>query len=162
MTPPGPPTRYLVCPTSARVAPELLRAAIAEVAHGNCHIHVVLPALMPATMPISGFPHPLAQRLGRLREVAEQAVREPMRRGRIEVIPCRSVQSAIGRALEHGMPDELVLVGAAPWRLRRALHRVAPFRVVSGGRAAAEASRRSPAHTRGQSPQTGTVPSQPV
>jgi hypothetical protein len=62
-----------------------------------------------------------------------------MRRGRIEIMACRSVDSAIGQALEQGMPDEIVLVGAAPWRLRRALRHVAPFRVVNA-RAAAPAA----------------------
>jgi hypothetical protein len=131
MTPLPPPTRYLVCPTGARVPPELLRAAIADVARGNCYVHVVLPVVLPATMPISACPPRLAERLDLLRTTAEAAVREPMRRGRIEVVPCRSVGSAIGQALERGIPDEIVLVGSAPWRLRRALRHVAPFRVVT-------------------------------
>jgi hypothetical protein len=131
MTPLPPRTRYLICATRPRIKPELLRAAIAEVATGNCYVHVVLPAVLPSTMPISAYPPRLAERLEALRLIAERAVREPMRRGRIEIMPCRSVQSAIGQALEQGMPDEIVLVGAASWRLRRALRHVAPFRVVS-------------------------------
>jgi hypothetical protein len=138
MTPLPPPTRYLVCPTGATVAPELLRAAIAEVAQGNCYVHVVLPAVLPATLPLSACPPRLAERLDLLRATAERAVREPMRRGRIEVVPCRSVASAIGQAIERGRPSEIVLVGSAPWRLRRALRHVAPFRVVSGRTAATE------------------------
>jgi hypothetical protein len=148
MTPLPPATRHLVCATRPRVNPELLAAAIAEVAQGNCYVHVVLPAVMPATMPISAYPPRLAERLEELRAAAERAVRAPMRRGRIEVTPCRSVQSAIGQAIEQGMPDEIVLVGAAPWRLRRALRRVAPFRVVTGrpaeAPAAAEPKREGP------------------
>jgi hypothetical protein len=81
-------------------------------------------------MPLSAYPPRLAERLEALRVTAERAVRAPMRRGRVEVKLCRSVQSAIGQAIEQGMPDEIVLVGAAPWRLRRALRHVAPFRVV--------------------------------
>jgi hypothetical protein len=147
MTPLPPPTRYLVCPTR-RVKPELLADAVAEVAAGNCYVHVVIPAVLPATMPISAYPPRLARRLAALRIAAERAVREPMRRGRIEITPCRSVQSAIGQAIEHGAPDEIVLVGAAPWRLRRALRGVAPFRVVSERTAAkrvAPARRTAPA-----------------
>lgn len=131
MTPLPPPTRYLVCTTGARVAPGLLRAAIAEVARGNCYVHVVLPAVLPPTMPVSACPPRLAERLDLLRATAERAVREPMRRGRIEVVPCRSVAAAIGQAMEQGAPAEILLVGAAPWRLRRALRHVAPFRVVT-------------------------------
>ena len=130
MAPLPPPTRYLVCATRPRIAPELLQAAIADVAQGNCYVHVVLPALMPVTMPLAAYPPRLAERLDALRAAAERAVRGPMRRGRIEITPCRSVQSAIGQAIEQGMPDEIILVGAAPWRLRRALRHVAPFRVV--------------------------------
>jgi hypothetical protein len=145
MTPLPPPTRYLVCPTR-RVKPELLAEAIAEVAQGNCYVHVVIPAVLPSTMPISAYPRRLADRLEALRAAAERAVREPMRRGRIEITPCRSVQSAIGQAIEQGMPDEIVLVGAAPWRLRRALRGVAPFRVVSERTAPTRAAdRRTPA-----------------
>jgi hypothetical protein len=158
MTPHPPATRYLVCPTGARVAPELLRAAIAEVAHGNCYVHVVLPAVLPATMPLSACPARLAERLDRLQATAERAVREPMRRGRIEVVPCRSVGSAIGQAIERGRPAEIVLVGPAPWRLRRALRHVAPFRVVRGPVAAADPASRK----REASPYPGTLPTQPV
>ncbi|HEY3764729.1 MAG TPA: hypothetical protein VGL44_06185 [Gaiellales bacterium] len=131
MTPLPPRTRYLVCATRPRIKPELLRDTIAELAKGNCYVHVVLPAVLPSTMPLSAYPPRLAERLEELRVTAERAVREPMRRGRIEIMPCRSVQSAIGQAIEEGMPDEIVLVGAAPWRLRRALRHVAPFRVVA-------------------------------
>jgi hypothetical protein len=131
MTPLPPPTRHLICATHPRIKPELLRAAVAEVATGNCYVHVVLPAVLPATLPLAAYPPRLAERLEELRTTAERAVREPMRRGRIEITPCRSVQSAIGQALEEGAPDEIVLVGAASWRLRRALRHVAPFRVVS-------------------------------
>ena len=142
MTPLPPPIRYLVCPTIARVAPELLRDAIAEVAQGNCYVHVVLPAVIPATMPISAYPPRLAERLDLLRATAERAVREPMRRGRIEVVPCRSVGPAIGHAIDAGMPAEIVLVGSAPWRLRRALRHIAPFRVVTARTAPAGSPQR--------------------
>jgi hypothetical protein len=127
----APPTRYLVCPTRPRVSPELLATAIAEIATGNCYIHVILPAVLPATMPISAYPPRLSERLEQLRIAAVRAVREPMRRGRVEILPCRSVQSAIGQALGRGAPTEIVLVGAASWRLRRSLRHVAPFRVVT-------------------------------
>jgi hypothetical protein len=126
-----PPARYLVCPTRSRVSPELLETAIADVAHGNCYIHVILPAVLPATMPISAYPPRLAEGLEQLRIAAVRAVREPMRRGRVEILPCRSVRSAIEQALGQGSPDEIVLVGAASWRLRRSLRHVAPFRVVT-------------------------------
>jgi hypothetical protein len=127
-----PPTRYLVCPTGPRVRPDLLATAVAEVATGNCYVHVILPAVLPATMPISAYPPRLAERLELLRTAALRAVRQPMRRGRVEILPCRSVQSAIGQALGRGVPDEIVLVGTASWRMRRSLRHVAPFRVVTG------------------------------
>jgi hypothetical protein len=92
---------------------------------------VILPAVLPPTMPISAYPPRLAERLELLRVAAVRAVREPMRRGRVEILPCRSVQSAIGQALTRGAPAEIVLVGAASWRLRRSLRHVAPFRVVT-------------------------------
>jgi hypothetical protein len=129
---PPPPTRYLVCPTCAGVSPDLLAAAVAEVATGNCYVHVILPAVLPATMPISAYPTRLGERLEQLRIAAVRAVREPMRRGRVEILPCRSVQSAIGQAFGRGSPAEIVLVGPASWRLRRSLRHVAPFRVVTG------------------------------
>jgi hypothetical protein len=132
------------------VSPELLATAIAEVATGNCYVHVILPAVLPATMPISAYPPRLAERLERLRITAVRSVREPMRRGRIEILPCRSVRSAIGQALGGGEPSEIVLVGAASWRLRRSLRHVAPFRVITG-RPAPQASAAPP-------PRTASVP----
>lgn len=113
-------------------------------ARGNCYVHVVLPAVLPSTMPISAYPRRLAERLEVLRGTAERALREPMRRGRIEVVPSRSVQSAVGRAMEQGMPDEVVLVGSASWQLRRALRHVGPFRVVRGRAAPVETPTRAP------------------
>lgn len=129
---PPPPTRYLVCPARPGVSPDQLATAIAEVATGNCYVHVILPAVLPATMPISAYPPRLGERLEQLRIAAVRAVREPMRRGRVEILPCRSVQSAVGQALGRGAPAEIVLVGAASWRLRRSLRHVTPFRVVTG------------------------------
>jgi hypothetical protein len=162
MTPLPPPTRYLICATRPRIKPELLRAAIAEVATGNCYVHVVLPAVLPATIPISAYPPRLAERLEKLRTTAERAVREPMRRGRIEITPCRSVQSAIGQAIEQEMPDEIVLVGAAPWRLRRALRHVAPFRVVGERRAEAQAAAPVPVSLPAYAPRGHRVGSRPA
>jgi hypothetical protein len=126
-----PPTRSLVCPTRTRVNPELLATAIAQVATGNCYVHVIVPAVLPSTMPISAYPPRLGERLEQLRIAAVRAVREPMRRGRVEILPCRSVQSAISQAFVRGTPDEIVLVGPASWRLRRSLRHLAPYRVVS-------------------------------
>ena len=130
-----------------------MAAAIAEVATGNCYVHVILPAVLPATMPISAYPPRLGERLERLRITAVRAVREPMRRGRVEILPCRSVRSAIGQALGRGEPSEIVLVGAASWRLRRSLRHVAPFRVVTGRPAPQAASATLP-RTAAPVPQT--------
>ena len=98
-----PPTRYLVCPTRTRVKPELLATAIAQVATGNCYVHVIVPAVLPSTMPISAYPHRLSERLEQAanRGRAGGARAHAARPGRDPALPQRAVGHRPGLRARH-------------------------------------------------------------
>ena len=54
-------------------------------------MRVLIPAVVPATLPISAWPPRLAARLERLREAAEQIAGSLNSPARVEIVPCRSV-----------------------------------------------------------------------
>ena len=140
----SPERSCLLVVTGARVAPETLEAAI-ERAHTACgRIDVLIPAVLPPTLPISAMPRHLALRLSVLRERAIETFARLQARGRIDIVPTRDVCSAL-RAASAGRPDEVILAGTAGWRLRRAAHGIAPVTVVSDR---ATRSRRSGAGVR--------------
>ena len=103
-------------------------------------VRVVIPAVLPATLPISAWPPRLADRL----DAAARGGRAGRRRSlgspcRVEIVPCRSVA-----ALLHAVwpVDALVLVGSAGWGVRRAARGVAPDVVIVPSRRSAR--RRQP------------------
>jgi hypothetical protein len=120
----------LLVVTGARVAPETLERAIAR-AHATCEwLDVLIPAVLPPTLPISAMPPRLAQRLTVLRERAVEILARLQARGRIDIVPTRDVPSML-RAASARPPGELILAGTAGRRLRRAAHGIAPVSVVS-------------------------------
>ena len=50
--------------------------------------------------------------------------------GSVEVVPCRSVKSAIGALCAERPPAGIVIAGSAPWRLRRAIRGLGPVTVL--------------------------------
>jgi hypothetical protein len=126
----GPETTCLLVVTGARVAPELLERAVVR-AHTSCGwIDVLIPAVLPPSLPISVMPRGLAQRLNLLHERATETFARLHARGRIDIVPTRDVPSML-RAASAARADEVILAGAAGWRLRRAAHGIAPVTVVS-------------------------------
>jgi hypothetical protein len=133
----------IVCADS-RVEPELLTGAIdgALVRAPRDEIAVVrvlIPAVLPPTLPISAWPPRLAARLNRLREAADQAAGSLGSPCRVEITPCRSVAALLNAVWPV---DTLVLVGSAGWGVRRAARGVAPDVVIVASRRAAR--RRQP------------------
>ena len=57
-------------------------------------------------------------------------------RGTVEVVPCRSVQAAIGTLCVERPPAGIVIAGSAPWRLLRAIRGLAPLTVLPARRPA--------------------------
>ncbi len=116
----------IVC-TDTRVEPQLLTDALTD-AVARAHrdevrvVRVLLPAVLPPTLPITAWPRRLAARLEALRAAADEAGRSLQPPARVEIVPCRSVPAL----LDASWPvDALVLVGRAGWGVRRAARGVA-------------------------------------
>ncbi len=124
---PAPPV--LLVTTSARVPPELLEAAIVRAHSEHERLHVVIPAVLPPTLPISAMPPHLAARVSALRRTAAGALARLRAPGRVEIVRSRDVRSALLAATTE-RPAEVVLVGAAGRSLRRAARGIAPVTVI--------------------------------
>lgn len=121
----------LVVATDTHIPPQLLTDAVGDAlarARGEIRvIRVMIPAVVPPTLPITAWPPRLAARLDALRDAAEGIAESLRPRGRVEIVPCRSVPAL----LQAVWPvDSLVLVGGAGWSVRRAARGVAPDVVV--------------------------------
>jgi hypothetical protein len=120
----------LLVVTGARVAPETVERALLR-AHAACgRIDVLIPAVLPPTLPISAMPRRLVQRLSVLRERAIETLARLGAPGRVDIVPTRDVCAAL-RAASARRPDEVILAGTAGRRLRRAADGVASVSVVS-------------------------------
>ena len=133
----------IVCADS-RIEPELLTGAIddalARAPRGEIPVvRVAIPAVLPATLPISAWPPRLAARLNGLREAAEEVAGSLSSPCRVEIVPCRSVPALLNAVWPV---DALVLVGSAGWGVRRAARGVAPAVEIVPSRPAAR--RRQP------------------
>jgi hypothetical protein len=136
----------IVC-SDSRVEPELLAGALADAFDRAPRdavrvVRVMIPAVLPATLPIGAWPPRLADRLNRLREAAERAAASLRTPCRVEIVPCRSVSALLGAVFPV---DTLVLVGSAGWGVRRAARGVAPDLAVVAGRRTARRRRVAPA-----------------
>lgn len=120
----------IVC-TDTRVEPHLLTAAVTDALArepaGITVVRVLIPAVLPPTLPISAWPSGLAHRLDRLHDAAEAIVAARRPPGRVEIAACRSVADLLSAAWPV---DALALVGGAGWRVRRAVHGLARDVVV--------------------------------
>jgi hypothetical protein len=128
----------IVC-TDSRIEPQLLTGAFADALqaaprNGVKVVRVLIPAVVPATLPITAWPQRLAARLGRLRDAADEIGGSLTPPARVEIVPCRSVAAL----LQAVWPvDALVLVGSASWGVRRAARGVAPDVAIVPARRAA-------------------------
>jgi hypothetical protein len=125
----------LVVATDSHLSPDVLSSAIAEAAGDALgfppFVEILLPAVLPAVLPISACPPRIAARLEALRDRAAAELRARHMRGRVEIVPCHSVAALVAAA---GPVDTLILAGRAGWKLRRAARPVAPeLIVISGG-----------------------------
>jgi hypothetical protein len=105
-----------------RMLTDALTDALAREPAGITIVRVLIPAVLPPTLPISAWPPGLAERLGRLRDAAEVVVASLHPRGRVEIAACRSVADLLSAAWPV---DALVLVGGAGWSVRRAVRGLA-------------------------------------
>jgi hypothetical protein len=99
---------------------ELVGAMLEQIALGTptpIHLEVLLPVVLPPTLPISAVPLRIATRLGVLRDSARDVLATSGVPGAVAVVRCRSLRALLC-AVEP--VDRLVLVGGAGWSVRRA------------------------------------------
>jgi hypothetical protein len=128
--------QLLVVCTDTRIDPAVLTDALTEALArdpAGSVVRVLIPAVLPPTLPISAWPPGLAVRLERLREAAEAVVAGGRAPCRVEIAACRGVADLLAAAWPV---DALVLVGRAGWRVRRAARGLAPDIVVVPSRRA--------------------------
>jgi hypothetical protein len=113
--------RVLIVPTNPHVPAHLLARAIVDAIDDSrgciVFLEILIPAVLPPTLPITACPPRLIARLNALQEVAGKALRARSARGRVAISQCRSVPDLL-RAAEPA--NAITLVGPASWLLRRA------------------------------------------
>ena len=134
----------LIVATDSHIPAQLLIDAVADATRRGSGevavVNVMIPAVLPPTLPVTAWPPRLAARLGRLRDAMEPILETLQPKGRVEIVACRSVAAL----LQAVWPvDTLILVGRAGWSIRRAARGVAPDVVMVPARTAP--SRREPA-----------------
>jgi hypothetical protein len=127
-------SRVSVVVTDTHVRPEGLMEAIAGVASGRGHLslEVVIPVVLPATLPISAVPPRIAARANALLEQARASLEIAACPAQAQIAPCRSVAALLH---ELSPMDRLILVGSAGWGVRRAARGVAGEVTVVSDRA---------------------------
>ena len=126
----------LVVTASSGLPARTLEEAIDTAASDDASVAVVIPAVLPATLPIWAAPARILDRVTELRQAARARMVALDLEGSVEIVPCRSVHSAIAALCGERPPIEIVIAGSAPWRLRRAIRGLAPVTVVPSRRAA--------------------------
>jgi hypothetical protein len=113
--------RLLVVPTNSHVSAHLLAHAMIDAIEDPraciVFLEVLIPAVLPPTLPITACPPRIFARLSALQGVASETLRSHSARGRVAISPCRSVPDLL-RAAEPA--DVITLVGPVSWLLRRA------------------------------------------
>jgi hypothetical protein len=113
----------LVLVVDPNAAAPLVGDALAAAAGATGHrVEMLIPLVVPPTLPIGAELPGVAEVLNRLREAAVEAMWAQGVSGRAEIVPCRSL-SALIAALEA--PARIVLLGSPDRRLRRTLRNVA-------------------------------------
>jgi hypothetical protein len=139
-------SRVGVVVTDNRVRPERLMEAIAAAASGRGHLslEVVIPVVLPATLPISAVPPRIAARANALLGQARASLEIAACPAQAQIAPCRSVAALLR---ELSPMNRLILVGSAGWAVRRAARGVSGDVSVMSDRARRPADR--PRATRG-------------
>ena len=102
----------------ATAAAHMDDAIIATSAEGEDSVEILIPFVVPPTLPIGAQPPHAVAELNALREAAVGAMWSQGVSGRAEILPCRSVS---GLVAAMGVPERVVLVGSPERRLIRTL-----------------------------------------
>ena len=105
--------QLLVVCTDTRIDPTFLADALTEALArdpaGLTVVRVLIPAVLPATLPIGAWPPGMAQRLERLREAADAVIASGRSPGRVEIAACRGVANLLSAAWPVVAPDIVVV-----------------------------------------------------
>jgi hypothetical protein len=104
----------------ATAAAHMDEAIIATSAGGEDRVEILIPFVVPPTLPIGAQPPHAVAELNALRDAAVGAMWSQGVSGRAEILPCRSVS---GLVAAMGVPERVVLVGSPDRRLVRTLRR---------------------------------------
>jgi hypothetical protein len=148
----------LVIAVDAAAAVPLIGDAIAAAAGASEHrVEMLIPFVVPSTLPIDAELPGVTGELNPLREAAVEAMWAQGVSGRAELVPCRNL-SALLAALEA--PARIVLIGTPDRRLRRTLSRIPSELITIPTRPARQRARllhRRPAMTLGPTAPAGPV-----
>lgn len=140
-------------------AAPLVGDALAAAAGATGHrVEMLIPLVVPSTLPIGAELPGVAETLNPLREAAVEAMWAQGVSGRAEIVPCRSPSVLIG-ALEA--PARIVLLGSPDRRLRRTLRHVPAELITIPTKPAQRRARllhRRPAMSLGASTPAGPAP----
>jgi hypothetical protein len=117
--------RYrLVVSAGWMVPTHVLEAAVDATTSDGTSVVVVIPAVLPTTLPMWAAPARILARVSRQRQAARARMDALGLTGSVEVVPCRSVHAALSTLCAEHPPSEIVIAGSASWRLRRALRAI--------------------------------------
>jgi hypothetical protein len=113
------------------VADHVLQDAVRHAMQAGGAVKVLIPVVLPPSLPIHAAPPRLMARAEHQREVARRVLARAGRPRLAELVQARSLPALV-RSLESDVdPDEVVIAGRAPWSLRRALHAVKSSTLIS-------------------------------
>jgi hypothetical protein len=95
-------------------------AIVIASADGRDSVEILIPLVVPPTLPIGAQPPAAASQLNALREAAVGALWSHGVSGRAEIVPCRSLSGLVAAIV---VPERVVLVGSPRRRLIRTLRR---------------------------------------
>jgi hypothetical protein len=121
----------IVIPSSPRVADHVLQQAVGHAIRAGGAVKVLIPVVLPPSLPIGAAPPRLMSRAEHQRDIARLVLDRAGRPRLAELVQVRSLPALVRSLASDVEPDEVVIAGRASWALRRALHGVTSSTVMS-------------------------------
>jgi nucleotide-binding universal stress UspA family protein len=121
----------IVIPSSPRVADHVLQQAVTHAIRAGGAVKVLIPVVLPPSLPIGAAPPRLMARAQHQRELARHVLHRAGRPRLAELVQVRSLPALVRSLALDADPDEVVIAGRSSWALRRALHGVTLSTVIS-------------------------------
>jgi len=121
----------VVIPSSPRVSDRVLERAVGHALAGGGAVRVLVPIVLPPSLPIHASPPRLLARAQHQRDVACRALARAGKPRLADLAQCRSLPSLVRTLCDEEDVAEIVIAGRASWGLRRALHGIKGSTVIS-------------------------------